>query len=143
MPFPTSWPPRVPSGTRSLRFRIAATATANFEDRAYMFAEQTTANPYTPLPVVTPGSNAVVNVPNDAGTGTATPVPNTGAEGPKAQIWAANIRIVATTADLEISFDGVTVQGLVKSGAEVIYRQRYESGIAVRGVGSVFQIEAW
>lgn len=143
MAFPSSWPPRVPSGTRSLRFRVADTAGAAFSDKAYMFAEQTTANPYTPLPVVTPGSNATVNVPNDAGTGLATPVPNTGAEGPKAQIWAANIRVVAATADLEISFDGVTVQGFVKAGTEVIYRQRYESGIAVRGVGSVFQIEAW
>jgi len=142
MPFPTSWPPRASSGIKSLRFYVTSTATGLFSDKGYMFAEQTTANPHVPLPVVVPGSNAPVVVPNEAGTGLATPT-STGAEGPVAQIWAGNIRITATTADLEFSFDGVTVQGLVKAGESVLYRQRFESGIAVRGIGSVFRIEAW
>jgi len=142
MPFPTSWPPRRSSGTKSLRFYTTGTATALFADNGYMFAEQLTANPHVSLPVVLPGSIAQVDVPNEAGSGLASPT-SAGASGPVAQIWSGNIRISATTADLEFSFDGVTVQGLVKSGESVIYRQRFESGIAVRGVGSVFRIEAW
>ena len=142
MPFPTSWPPRVSSGVRSIRFYIAATATANFADRAYMFAEQAAANVYTTLPVIAPGSNTTIDVPDMAGGGLATPSV-AGVAGPLAQIWSGNIRIVVTTADMEISFDGTNVHGLVKAGESVIYRQRYESGIAVRGAGAVYTIEAW
>ena len=143
MPFPTTWPPRPPSGVRSLRFYVTDVATANFVDKAYMFAEQSTANPYTPLPVVVPGSNATVSISNMPGTGLASPTPVTGAEGPSAQIWSGNIRISVTTANLEFSFDGTAVQGKVLAGESVTYRQRHESGIAVRGAGAVFRIEAW
>lgn len=142
MAFPATWPPRRPSGTKSLRFYVTDTATANFVDKAYMFAEQTTANPHVPLPNVVPGSNTAVDVSNEAGTGLATPS-SAGAAGPLAQIWAGNIRISVATADLEFSFDGVTVQGKVLAGESVIYRQRFESGIAVRGAGAVYRIEAW
>lgn len=143
MAFPTSWPPRVSSGVRSIRFYATDTATAAFSGKAYMFAEQASANPYTSLPVIAPGSNTSVVVPNISGSGLATPVPVTGAEGPVAQIWSGNLKISVTVADLEFSFDGTSVHGLVKAGETVIYRQRYESGIAVRGLGAVFQIEAW
>lgn len=142
MAFPASWPPRVSSSVRSIRFYVTDTATANFVDKAYMFAEQAAANVYTPLPVIAPGSLTTINVPDIAGTGLATPSVS-GVAGPLAQIWSGNIRITATTQSLEFSFDGTNVHGLVKAGESVIYRQRYEAGIAVRGNLSVFTIEAW
>lgn len=142
MPFPASWPPRVASGVRSLRFYVTDTATADFADKAYMFAEQASANVYTALPTIAPGSKTTVNVPGVAGTGLATPT-TAGVSGPLAQIWSGNIRITVTGVNLEISFDGTNIHGLVKAGDSVIYRQRHESGIAVRGNGAVYTIEAW
>lgn len=142
MAFPTSWPPRFPSTARTLRFYVTDTATTNFSDKAYMFAEQAGANPYTPLPVIQPGSNTTVDVPNTAGTGLSTPN-NDGTTGPAAQIWSNRIRISVATADLEYSFDGTNVHGKVKSGESFLYTERRESGIAVRGTGAVYRIEAW
>jgi hypothetical protein len=107
-----------------------------------MFAEQTTANPYTPLPVVQPGSKTVVDVPSTAGSGLASPT-SAGAEGPVAQIWSSYIRISVSGAVLEYSFDGLTVQGRILAGESFLYNERRESGIAVRGAGAVFRIEAW
>lgn len=57
--------------------------------------------------------------------------------------WSQAIRIVATTADIEVSFDGTTVHGKISAGTEVIYWDRHESGIAIRGVGATFLLEAW
>lgn len=45
--------------------------------------------------------------------------------------------------DLEFSFDGVNIAGRVPAGAERIYRERHESGIALRGAGINFEVEAW
>jgi len=137
MAFPPSWPPSFPTNTRSLRFFVTDTATANFVDKAYMFAEQTGANPYAPLPVIQPGSNTTIAVPSASGTGRNSPTD------PLAQIWSGAIRICATTANLEFSFDGTNVHGKVLAGEQFVYRGRFESGICVRGAGSVFRIEAW
>jgi hypothetical protein len=57
--------------------------------------------------------------------------------------WSQALRIIATVADLEFSFDGVNVHGKVLAGTEVVYWDRHESGIALRGLGSVFVLEAW
>lgn len=143
MTFPASWPPRPPSGIRSLRFYATGVATALFTDTGFMFAEQILANPFTPLPVVVPGTKTTVDVPDDAGTGLATPVPVTGAEGPSAQIWSSRIRICATGGTLEFTFDGTHVHGQVLSGESFYYTQRFESGISVRGAGVTYRIEAW
>lgn len=43
---------------------------------------------------------------------------------------------------LEFSFDGTVVHGSVPAGTTRLYRDRYEAGIAVRGV-TTFVIEAW
>lgn len=59
------------------------------------------------------------------------------------QAWSQGIRIRATVADLEISFDGTNVHGRVASGATAEYYDRHEGGIYVRGTGSVFFLEAW
>jgi hypothetical protein len=63
---------------------------------------------------------------------------------PKTMIWADTIRVINSGGgDLEISFDGENVHGLVPSGATHVYRGRNEAGIAVRGNGVTFVIEAW
>jgi hypothetical protein len=62
---------------------------------------------------------------------------------PAEQGWSGTIQIRATGAALEFSFDGINVHGLVPSGSTHIYRHRYEGGIAVRGTGATFYIEAW
>jgi len=157
MAFPTEgWPPRVPSGRRSIRFYQASTATGNFSDNAYLFVDGLGANPFNPLPVVLPGSSAPVAIGDTAtpgspmGSGRAAVDANrslpdvSGAQGqPKAAIWSQAIRVVNTSAaDLEFSFDGTNVHGKVGAGKEVIYRERYEAGICVRGNGT-FWVEAW
>ena len=58
-------------------------------------------------------------------------------------VWSMGIRVAATVAPLEISFDGVNVHGRIAAGTEKVYWDRYEAGIAVRGALSVFVIEAW
>jgi hypothetical protein len=136
MAFPTEgWPPRASTGVRSIRFYKTGTATANFSDNAYLFAQTTGANPYTPLPVVAPGSLATVDVQNPSGTG------RTGSD-PIAAIWSQSLRITAVGGDIEYTFDGTNVHGKVLSGQVATYRNRFEAGIAVRGAGT-FHVEAW
>lgn len=59
------------------------------------------------------------------------------------QGWSGNIAIRAVGANVEYSFDGTNVHGLVLSGTQTIYQHRYEGGIAIRGVGATFYVEAW
>lgn len=155
MPFPEGWPPRYPSGRRSLRYYVTDTATADFHDKAYLFIAGAGANPYLPTPVVVPGQQTVfgdvfaASPPNTHPTspmgGGRNPVDTVpgGAPQPVALIWAQAILVRAEGAALEFSFDGVNVHGRLASGQERIYRDRYEAGIAVRGVGATFYIEAW
>lgn len=167
MAFPTiGWPPSPASGVRSLRFYAAGTTTANWSDNAYLFIDDVGANPYVPMPVLAPGSLAQVNVGVRIGTGVA------GASGSpmgtgfslldvvpgetsqrKASIWSGTIRICNDSANIiEFSFaaadDASTlVQGSLRANEQVIYRNRYEAGIALRfpggGSAGVFRIEAW
>lgn len=58
------------------------------------------------------------------------------------QGWSNSIRVIATGADLEISFDGTNIHGFIPAGATHTYWDRHEGGISVRG-SSVFHIEAW
>jgi len=164
MAFPTGWPPRPASGVRSIRFYVAGTATANWSDNAYLFREGVagTANPYLPTPVVPSGSSgpgvtaqvgtpAASGSPMGAGSVVGLPPGETSAEVP--MIWANTIHIYNDGAnDLEFTFTAIDdagatntqVHGVVKSGKDAIYRQRYEAGIAVRSVaGAAFRIEAW
>lgn len=138
MPLPASWPPRAPSGRRSIRFYKTGTLTANFADNAWIFADAANlANPYTPLPKIAPGSNTVVNLgASPQGTG------QNDADDPAPMIWANSLRITVTGGNLEFSFNGTDVHGLVLSGATGLYRERVESGISVRGTGT-FYVEAW
>jgi hypothetical protein len=135
--FPANWPPRVATGVRSIRFYTTGTATANFADSAFLFGDSASANTYVPLPVVMPGSNTVVNVPNSAGTGQ-----NNSDLAP--MIWAQTIRLCNDGGgSLEYSFDGTNIHGKLLANESVVYRNRFEAGITVRGAGVTFRIEAW
>lgn len=156
MPFPQGWPPRPSSGRASLRFFREGTATNAFDANAYLFSDGTAANPFTPLPVVKPGSSDPVHIGvNPQGTGTSAndAAPDTHkAAGrpqavPKEMIWAQMIAIANTGAGtLEFSFDGTNIHGRVESGERRIFRMRYEAGVSVRGEAAdtpTFEIEAW
>jgi hypothetical protein len=59
------------------------------------------------------------------------------------QGYSSTIMIKAATAALEYSFDGVTVDGIVAIGETLVFRNRYEGCIAVRGNTSVYTIQIW
>ena len=131
MAYPATWPPVQSPTRRSLRFFVADTATDDWVDFAYIFADQAGATNATATPVVVPGSHDTVNFP-EAPMGS--------------QAWSGNIRICndsLTDIDLEYTFDGDNVQGVLKKGEQVILRNRWEAGIAVRGDGADFRIESW
>jgi len=162
MALPTGWPPRrTPQGNGALRFYVTGTATANFADNAFLFSQQAGTSVFQPLPVVPPGggvSTGIVStvVPQWAGGG------QNDLADPTPMVWSTMIRVVnmgTTEGDLQISFDGVTVHGLVwnansafngtlgfQTNQDMIY-ERCEAGISVRGAnGNVavpFRIEAW
>lgn len=145
MAFPAAWPPRVPSGIRSIRFFVAGTATNNFADNAFMFIDggAGSANTFTPSPPVTTGSTTNPLTPTGTGSqGVASQL--TAPDRP--MIWSGNIRICNdSTGDLQFSFDGTNIHGVIKAAEVFMYRNRYEAGICVRGVGGTptFRIEAW
>jgi hypothetical protein len=157
MALPATWPPRPATGVRSIRFYKTGTGTANFADNAFIFADLAGANTFLPTPYVAPGGESTtVNIGttsssgspmgggrnahdavNDPKIGTAVPPP------PPAMIWAHSMRITAVTANVEFSFDGTNVHGIVLAGQTGEYFNRHEAGIAVRGTGATFYIEAW
>lgn len=145
MPFPAGWPPRAPSGTRSLRFFRSGNATADFSDNAFLFSEAGS-NAYVPLPYVAPGSSLPVSIGvTPSGTGQipqdANPV---NGPAPHPMVWSRCIRVKNDgAANLEFSFNGTDSHGLVRAGEERFYWDRIESGISVRGAGVAFRIEAW
>lgn len=59
------------------------------------------------------------------------------------QAWSKGFKISAATQDLSVSFDGTNVHCVVPAGTSVDFIDRYEGGIAVKGNGSVYTIEAW
>lgn len=150
MAFPTGWPPRPSPGYRSLRFFAEGTATVNFADNAFLFIDGTSANPYTPLPVVLPGDD-VTRLPKPP----ATVVPGSGPFGggqndlgsTKPMIWCFQMQIrMKTGTRLEFSFDGTNVHGVILAtdASTPLPFQRSEAGIALRGAaGETFIVEAW
>jgi len=156
MAFPTDWPPRPAEGRRSIRFYAEGTTTDDFEDTAFLFKAGVGANTYVPLPVVAPGSTAPVEIGNRSAGFTPAGTGANDADDPTAMLTAQTIMIsydvpaVPTGELLEYSFDGVNVHGVLHEGEHLYYRDRYEAGIAVRGVpiapdtGVVpYRIEAW
>lgn len=158
MPFPTGWPPRPSPGHPSLRFYVTDTATANFNDKAYLFFDQAGAFPYKSTPVVRPGSTASVQVGDLTVSGSpmggrqvaedAAPPehenpPATQQAAPKPNAWCFQLLVYNVgPGALEISFDGTNVHGYIPAGQVRIY-ERHEAGIAVRGAGAVYHVEAW
>lgn len=150
MAFPAEgWPPRQPTGRRNIRFYASGTATTLFSDNAFLFIDGTGANPYTPLPVVPPGSTTPVAL-NGTPYGTGRPPEDAAGSGntpaPKATIYSTVIRILNDSGSntLSISFDGTNVHGQIKPNEALIYWNRCESGIAVKSTAAcAFRIEAW
>lgn len=63
---------------------------------------------------------------------------------PRAAVWSGSLRVCNDGGGvLEFSFDGNTVHGKLLAGETVVYRDRIEAGISVRGVGVTYRIEAW
>ena len=145
MAFPADWPPRVASGVRSIRAYVAATATANYSDRAYLFHELPGANTFTPLPVVRPGQD--VSAPDYPGPTHIPPHPaGTGQHGDDdpAMIWSNSIYIRNNGATpIFFSFDGTNDAGQIGPSGEITMEDRFEAGIAVRGAGNAFIVIAW
>jgi len=130
MAFPPGWPPSAASGRRSIRAYISGTGTTDFADNAYLFQGLTSANPSLPPAEVHYGTSTTVDYP--------AAVSNNG------DIWSGNIKIYNNGAnDLEFSFDGTHVHGVLKTTEVLEYRQRYEAGIALRGNLVAFKVEAW
>lgn len=144
MAFPVGWPPAPATGVKSLRVRIVGSGTADFADNAYLWIDQLSANPYTPLPIVRPGDD-LGKPGNTAPHVLATPPIGTGTstDGDKGAIWSSRIAIAATGGALEFSFDGTNIHGIVPAGERYIYDNRFESGICVQGASATFVIEAW
>ena len=144
MPFPTGWPPPVPSTMRCIRFFVRGTTTALFSDNAYLFVDGVGANTYIPLPNVLPGAG--VSNSKDPGPHVVPAIAGTGVRGddPHPAIWATEqIRVVNWGgADVEFSFDGLNVHGIARDDEDRRLWQRHEAGIALRGgvdeaVGSI------
>lgn len=134
MAFPSGWPPRVGSGRRSIRFYQTGTTDGFFANNAFLFVDGVGANPYTPLPEILPGED--VSNPRYAGPHVMPLVPaGTGQrdDDPKPMIWSEYILVDNQGAsDIEFSFDGVNVAGIVPAGT-IREMERSEAGIAVRG----------
>lgn len=165
MAFPSEgWPPQQPSSRRSLRLFIQDVAPVSglYADSAFLFFDQTGANPYVPAPLVAPGDIAaqVYHGSYQAGgspSGTRRdPAVLRGAfaagvienRPPPPVIFTQTIRIFNDGGiDLEFSFDGISTHGIIKPlDPPLTYRHRYESGIAFRcAVGSTcsFRLEGW
>jgi hypothetical protein len=158
MPFPAGWPPTPPSGVRSVRFFQAGTATADFADNAWLIGDTDAEAQVDPTPIVRPGGDIGTSEPRPTeigrlarpapplGGGNVTPTgtPPQGAIVSRRAAGTFQISNDGATNNLEISFDGTTVHGVVFPEETRTYRQRYESGIAVRSAaGTDFRVEAW
>lgn len=144
MAFPASWPPRPASATRTLRFYVAGTSTANFSDNAFIFREGTGADTYAKTPKIKAGSNDQADYGSAAVSGSPAGASSFDPNVVKAQIPATMIQVYNLGGtDLEISFDGTNIHGIVPGGKDVLWAYRCEAGIAVRGAGLGFRIEAW
>lgn len=140
MPFPSGWPPTLPAGRRSLRFFKTGSTTTLFEDNAFLFVDEESANTFDSTPTIEAGDEKTTVSVGSSGT------PGVPFGGSSA-IWADTIEITNEdgTIDLEFSFDGTNVHGVVPAGTTKKMRPRAEAGIAVRSstAGAAFRIEAW
>ncbi len=163
MPFPTGWPPRPASNTRSIRVFISGTTTANWGDNAYLFIDIVGANTYLPTPFSPPGSSLPIAVgtrfisgsPMGAGADPSGVQPGDTIGVQKPSIWANTVRVANRGASIvQISFGGIDsteigtqIHGSLIANESVTYRTRIESGIALRfpegGSPSAFIVEAW
>lgn len=155
MAFPVGWPARLSSGSRSIRFFVQGTTTANWSDNAYLFVDDAGANTYTPTPFIKPGSSTIVSIGSPMGGGIAVGIPPGEPAGPKPYIWSGTLRVCNDGGNaLEFSFtaindaaDTTVVHGALRANEIAYYRNRFEGGIALRipagGTATPFRVEAW
>jgi hypothetical protein len=161
MALPAGFPPRAPSGVRSIRFYATGTCGPTFDTNAIFFTATAGATATQPLPVVKSAATVAgtTGQAQNPASGNTTPVATTvpptpqgggtnDAGAPTNVIWSMGIRVVNDgTGDMEVSFDGVNVHGRLKANEIATYYRRHEGGIALRGAGGVgtptFRVEAW
>ncbi len=135
MAFPIGWPPKPASSNRSIRAFKSSATTTDWADNAFIFSDLPGANTYTAKPVVRAGLEMTQI---DIGTSpSSTSV---------AQICANTIQVTNDgSVDIEVTFDGTNIQGIVKQSETICWRDRREAGIAVRTASSssAYRIEAW
>ena len=145
MAFPVGWPPRPATHVRSIRFFAKGTATANYDDSAWIFAQQAGANPFLATPKIDPGDERTTAQVGDTTAG-GSPLGGgveVGADAVEPMIWAGTVLICNDgAAALQFSFDGTNDAGEVAAGEQQVFRQMHEAGIAVKGVTD-FRIFAW
>jgi len=154
MAIPANFPPKKPSGIRTLNFYKEGTATTDYADNAYLFADGVGANPFTAITKLAPGD--ISDITYGTSTQSGQPMGGGSLNGPanttgtqaKAPLvlWSNSISITNTGAnDILFSFDGTNTAGRVKAGTTKLYNFRIEGGIAIKSVSatSAFYIEVW
>jgi hypothetical protein len=160
MAFPYGWPPRPCPSVRPLRFFASGTSGAAFSDNAYLFGTDAVSGALapsaniSPMPVVPPGSTAPTTLGNPP-VGGGSPVAADDGAIPEGEIvamrYAGTIQIsndsVVAGDNIEVSFDGTNVHGVIVPGETRRYQDRHEAGIAIRTQptkgNSAFRVEAW
>lgn len=149
MALPVGWPPKPNASHRSIRVYIAGTATADWTDNAYLFAQVAGASTTSPSPVVPAGAERqVVAVQSQMGGQSGSPAAQAT---PVTSLTSQHIRVKNDGANpLDVSFDAsaAAVGNLAAHllpGEERLWNFRYESGIALRAPAgnTAFRVEAW
>lgn len=158
MAFPDDWVAisggglKRPENIRGARVYYAGTATANFIDTNVAFRDLPGAAPYDQTVIIKPGAEkATISLSRSPSGGTvrASPFDAAGTTPLKPQVWVRYLQIWHmgnVNVDLEFSFDGVDVHGVLEDRGTpyfVLYPDRYEGGIALRGLGVEFKVEGW
>ena len=157
MPVPDGWPGTAPSGVRSVRFFEEGTATANFEDNAFLIGDTTAESQTQPTPLPPAGADAGTGEPPTVIGDTELPAGPTGGANPTPTPRVVSSRAAKTflvfndgANPLEVSFDGADPPTVVHDRIETtdpqprVYRDRYEQAISVRAAGGAdFRIVAW
>jgi len=140
-----------------MRFFVSGTTTSAFSGNAFNFAVSPAGGTdlslqVPPSPKVNPGdevaSGASPSAPVTSPMGGQRDIAPAAQASPVTTQAASSIRIFNDGgADIEFSFDGTNIHGIAKTGGPPMeYRNRFETGIALRGAGGAsvaFRVEAW
>lgn len=160
MAFPAGWPPRPATGVRSIRFFATGNTSNNFSDAAFLFGDTSPKSQVDPVPVATPRDSAAfgsdqrpsspAGFSNTSAKGTSTPQTKVVPYRHASNIWIFNDGVK----DLTFTFDeatdigaGAGIHGVVKAGKDMLFRDRYEAGIALKSAvdnnATAYRVFAW